>query len=564
MLGTELQNSRLLLVAATPATAAADDDDMEDAVQSAAPTKKRSMADLIRDEDDRVARRKADRAYNVDTDSVLGTSGLSAASSAGSAAPIAGSSAPPSAGSAEPPSWLKVGASVSYLRPGGLSTPAVVRALHTDDPPAVYCTIAITSSDGGASSERQTPLHRLRPQSAVPTRSSADAPRARKAAAGRDDEAEVAGEEEKKGEVVDKGGVFGRASDEPIMLDESQSQEDEDPQYKVLRDTTSAKRATSEVPIELLSDDDDDDTIDTNDKEGGGDKLAAKVDPSDGAEAGGSAVQIVIDLLDSDDDDDDDDGDLKAEADGAGSSAVGGGEPTVIDLETLDDTSLARKLNKLHRGGGERGGGDAGGSGSASAGAGGDVIDLDALQAAAEARRARLRERRAASGEGSSRGEMEAIDVEDEAASDLLHAQRENIETFLKVRAAQYQITELWHNPASRPGGKLYERFFGAWSEAPSRRLRMVFHGTAEANVDAICRDGLDPSRRGTGTGQAYGPGARDRPPARRACACAPATAHSRVRVCAHPPSRVRVRPCARRVLWGQRVDEPRLLQGRA
>ena len=32
----------------------------------------------------------------------------------------------------------------------------------------------------------------------------------------------------------------------------------------------------------------------------------------------------------------------------------------------------------------------------------------------------------------------------------------------------------------------------------------MVFHGSAEANMEVICREGLDPQRR---SGQAYGPG---------------------------------------------------------
>ena len=43
--------------------------------------------------------------------------------------------------------------------------------------------------------------------------------------------------------------------------------------------------------------------------------------------------------------------------------------------------------------------------------------------------------------------------------------------------------------------------------EAAVRRmqsLRLVFHGTSEANVEGICREGLDPKRR---SGQAYGPG---------------------------------------------------------
>ena len=35
---------------------------------------------------------------------------------------------------------------------------------------------------------------------------------------------------------------------------------------------------------------------------------------------------------------------------------------------------------------------------------------------------------------------------------------------------------------------------------------KLVFHGTQEANIEAICRDGLNPSRRGL-HGQAHGAG---------------------------------------------------------
>ena len=53
----------------------------------------------------------------------------------------------------------------------------------------------------------------------------------------------------------------------------------------------------------------------------------------------------------------------------------------------------------------------------------------------------------------------------------------------------------------------MYDRFFASWTAAPLKRLRMVFHGTDEKNIPAICKDGLDPGRRGTAVGQAYGPG---------------------------------------------------------
>ena len=65
-------------------------------------------------------------------------------------------------GIAGAPPWLVVGANVDYLESAGgrQSQPAVVKAIHTDDPPQLYCTIAF--ADGGA--ERQTPLDRLLPR----------------------------------------------------------------------------------------------------------------------------------------------------------------------------------------------------------------------------------------------------------------------------------------------------------------------------------------------------------------------------------------------------------------
>ena len=57
------------------------------------------------------------------------------------------------------PTWLHVGALVDYLDSGGGAQSAIVKAVHTDDPPILYCTVAI---DGVG--ERQTPLSRLLPR----------------------------------------------------------------------------------------------------------------------------------------------------------------------------------------------------------------------------------------------------------------------------------------------------------------------------------------------------------------------------------------------------------------
>ena len=56
------------------------------------------------------------------------------------------------------PSWLTVGATVAYTAGSGDVSTVSIKAIHTDDPPELYCTILLAGGD-----ERQTPLHRLRP-----------------------------------------------------------------------------------------------------------------------------------------------------------------------------------------------------------------------------------------------------------------------------------------------------------------------------------------------------------------------------------------------------------------
>ena len=175
--------------------------------------------------------------------------------------------------------------------------------------------------------------------------------------------------------------------------------------------------------------------------------------------------RIIIDLDDIDDSDEDGEDDL-------------GGSQSAIDLEA-DEKSLARQLSRL--GGGRNGA---------------KAIDLEALQ---DARRQRLDARR-----GTAHSSVEAIDVEDEANVDLLYEQRNGIDDFLKATASDLKVSDVWHNPASKPGGKLYDRFFAAWATAPTKRMRLCFHGTMEQNIESICQNGLDPKRR---AGQAHGRG---------------------------------------------------------
>ena len=165
-------------------------------------------------------------------------------------------------------------------------------------------------------------------------------------------------------------------------------------------------------------------------------------------------VRITIDLCE----DEDGDGD-------EGSS--------VIDLTGDDNATLARKLQRQLNAGTSA------------------TVDLASLHAARQARRTKVK----------ADPDAPTISVEED---DLLYEERRKLKTFLQSSAQGLPVADTWSNPASQPGGRLYERFVAAWAQVPCKLMRMVFHGTAEANVAAICRDGLDPNRR---SGQAMGPG---------------------------------------------------------
>ena len=87
---------------------------------------------------------------------------------------------------------------------------------------------------------------------------------------------------------------------------------------------------------------------------------------------------------------------------------------------------------------------------------------------------------------------------------DVLADQRKSIRSWLATNASGLHIVACDANPHSMPGKPLYNRFVESWQRVPDQTVKLCFHGTAEANIDAICRDGLDPARR---SGQAYGPG---------------------------------------------------------
>ena len=90
------------------------------------------------------------------------------------------------------------------------------------------------------------------------------------------------------------------------------------------------------------------------------------------------------------------------------------------------------------------------------------------------------------------------------AVVDELGEARAKIQAFLRARGTVLKVQRCDANPHALPGTPLYERFVAARRRCRDQRLQLVFHGTAAANVDSICRNGLDPKRR---AGQAMGPG---------------------------------------------------------
>ena len=70
------------------------------------------------------------------------------------------------------------------------------------------------------------------------------------------------------------------------------------------------------------------------------------------------------------------------------------------------------------------------------------------------------------------------------------------------INACRTRIAE--HSKAAAAQGKEAHTSSPRDSKPPC--VLIVFHGTADENIEAICRDGLDPARRGA-NGQAFGPG---------------------------------------------------------
>mmetsp|Transcript_30002 Transcript_30002/g.80578 ORF Transcript_30002/g.80578 Transcript_30002/m.80578 type:complete len:406 (-) Transcript_30002:823-2040(-) len=106
--------------------------------------------------------------------------------------------------------------------------------------------------------------------------------------------------------------------------------------------------------------------------------------------------------------------------------------------------------------------------------------------------------------------DLTSLDAGADDRFDLLLAYRNSIDAFLRDTAsrsvAAFRVREVFHNPHSQPGTPLYERFYANYKNCKDKTIRLVFHGTAEKNIDSILRNSLDPKRRGV-HGQAYGKG---------------------------------------------------------
>ena len=82
----------------------------------------------------------------------------------------------------------------------------------------------------------------------------------------------------------------------------------------------------------------------------------------------------------------------------------------------------------------------------------------------------------------------------------------DDVDAFLKSFPGTLNVVDVKENDHAKPGGKLYQKFVDAQDILPEahRKTCLAFHGTADDNIDSICTNGYDPSRR---RGQAHGPG---------------------------------------------------------
>ena len=83
------------------------------------------------------------------------------------------------------------------------------------------------------------------------------------------------------------------------------------------------------------------------------------------------------------------------------------------------------------------------------------------------------------------------------------------MDAFLKQFSSTLQVVCIKENDHAKPGGALYKKFVAARDSLPvsDRKTCLAFHGTVEQNIDNICDNGFDKSRRGVSNGQSYGKG---------------------------------------------------------
>ena len=92
---------------------------------------------------------------------------------------------------------------------------------------------------------------------------------------------------------------------------------------------------------------------------------------------------------------------------------------------------------------------------------------------------------------------------------DVLQDTRASLERFLAARFGGVgTVVEIVPNPYAQPGRPLYNRFVEEWQKVHDQTVELGFHGTAEKNIEAICKSGLKTDLRSV---QVYGAGKQDR-----------------------------------------------------
>ena len=83
---------------------------------------------------------------------------------------------------------------------------------------------------------------------------------------------------------------------------------------------------------------------------------------------------------------------------------------------------------------------------------------------------------------------------------------RDEVDVYLKSFGSILTVVDIKENDHAKPDGALYKKFVAARDSLPvsDRKTCLAFHGTADTNIDSICKNGYDPLRR---CGQARGPG---------------------------------------------------------